>query len=222
LWVWALAHLQLRFCLSAGFDVAFPCLCTARHLIQRPFLAFLNCAFLQVAAQALQAILPAWTGAGKSLQQLAEAVVAALPRVSPHRRLPLLSGLVAALPEVDGLCSVLALLLDTAVAQQAAAAAGDAQMAEADAAAAAAEEVEPAWAADLAADLMEQVWHPLLAPCVHSFSMRACPLAAPACLCSTHASFYCTAPQHACPAHFHARLFACMPALRERLMTSQT
>ncbi|PRW61623.1 hypothetical protein C2E21_0211 [Chlorella sorokiniana] len=110
----------------------------------------------RVAAQALQAILPAWTGAGKSLQQLAEAVVGALPRVSPHRRLPLLAGLVSALPEVDGLCSVLALLLDTAVVQQAAAAAGDAQMADADAAAAAAEEVEPAWAADLAADLMEQ------------------------------------------------------------------
>lgn len=111
----------------------------------------------QVASQTLQAILPAWTAAGKSLQQLVEAVVAALPRMSPYRRLPLLSGLVSALPEVEGLCSVLALLLDTAVAQQAAAAAGDAQMADADAAAAGAEEVEPAWAADLAADLMEQV-----------------------------------------------------------------
>lgn len=111
----------------------------------------------QVAAQALQAILPAWTGAGKSLQQLSEAVVAALPRVSPHRRLPLLSGLVSALPEVEGLCSVLALLLDTAVVQQAAAAAGDTRMTDTDAVAAAAEEVEPAWAADLAAELMEQV-----------------------------------------------------------------
>lgn len=110
-----------------------------------------------MATQALQAILPAWTGAGKSLQQLSEAVVAALPRVSPHRRLPLLSGLVSALPEVEGLCSVLALLLDTAVVQQAAAAAGDTWMTDTDAAAAAAEEVEPAWAADLAAELMEQV-----------------------------------------------------------------
>lgn len=110
----------------------------------------------QVASQALQAILPAWTAAGKSLGQLAEAVVGALPRVSPHRRLPLLGALVGALPPVEGLCSVLALLLDTAVAQQAAAG-SDEQMAEADVAEAAGAEVAPAWAADLAGDLMEQV-----------------------------------------------------------------
>ena len=54
----------------------------------------------QVACQALSAILPAWTAAGNSLHQLAAAVVGALPRVSPHRRLPLLAALVAALPEV--------------------------------------------------------------------------------------------------------------------------
>lgn len=109
-----------------------------------------------MAAQALQAILPAWTAAGKSLDQLARSVVAALPRVSPHRRLPLLAALVGALPRVRGLCSVLALLLDAAVEQQAAAAA-DAQMEEADAAAAAGAEVDPAWAAGLAGDLMDQV-----------------------------------------------------------------
>ena len=110
-----------------------------------------------MATQALQAILPAWTAAGKGLRQLAETVVAALPRTSPHRRLPLLSALVSALPPVEGLCSVLALLLDAAVQQQAAAAGGDAAMDEADAAAAAGAEVDAAWAADLAGDLMEQV-----------------------------------------------------------------
>jgi hypothetical protein len=55
---------------------------------------------VQVAAQALSAILPAWIAAGNSLQQLAGTVVAALPRVSSHRRLPLLSALVSALPQV--------------------------------------------------------------------------------------------------------------------------
>lgn len=57
---------------------------------------------LQVASLALAAILPAWAAAGKSLQELAAAVVAALPRVSPHRRLSLLAALVAALPQVGG------------------------------------------------------------------------------------------------------------------------
>lgn len=58
---------------------------------------------LQVASQALRAILPAWTGAGKSVQELAAAVVAALPRVSRHRRLSLLAALVTALPQVQSL-----------------------------------------------------------------------------------------------------------------------
>ena len=57
----------------------------------------------RVATAALRAILPAWTAAGHSLQELAAAVVAALPRVSPHRRLPLVLALTAALPEVRGL-----------------------------------------------------------------------------------------------------------------------
>ena len=60
---------------------------------------------LQVASLALRAILPAWAAAGKSLQELAAAVVAALPRVSPHRRLSLLAALVAALPQVGALRS---------------------------------------------------------------------------------------------------------------------
>ncbi|KAL4423978.1 hypothetical protein ABPG75_001279 [Micractinium tetrahymenae] len=114
----------------------------------------------RVASQALRAILPAWTGAGRSLQELAAAVVAALPRVSRHRRLPLLAALVAALPQVEGLCSVLPLLLDQGVAQellqQQRAAAGDAAMAETDTLLAAGAEAEPAWAVDLAGDLMAQ------------------------------------------------------------------
>ena len=156
-----------------------------------------------MASQALQAILPAWTGAGKSLQQLAEAVVAALPRVSPHRRLPLLAALVSALPEVDGLCSVLALLLETAVAQQAAAAAGDARMAETDAAATEGGEVDPAWAADLAGDLMEQVGCSAAALIWLSFlSLGATRFAA------SQLTLACALGLRM----LHARLHACMPA----------
>ncbi|KAL4421861.1 hypothetical protein ABPG77_001343 [Micractinium sp. CCAP 211/92] len=114
----------------------------------------------RVASQALRAILPAWTGAGKSVQELAAAVVAALPRVSRHRRLSLLAALVTALPQVEGLCSVLSLLLDQGVAQQlqqqAAAAAGEAAMAEADTLLAAGTEAEQPWVVDLAGDLMAQ------------------------------------------------------------------
>ncbi len=53
-----------------------------------------------MATQALRAILPAWTAAGNSIQQLAAVVVEALPRVLPRRRLRLLSALVSALPQV--------------------------------------------------------------------------------------------------------------------------
>lgn len=65
-------------------------------------------------------------------------------------------------PQVEGLCSVLSLLLDQGVAQQlqqqAASAAGEAAMAEADTLlAAGAEAEEHAWAVDLAGDLMAQV-----------------------------------------------------------------
>jgi len=55
---------------------------------------------LQVAVQALEVILPAWVAAGNSLQELAATVVGALPHVSPHRRLSLLSALVAVVPQV--------------------------------------------------------------------------------------------------------------------------
>ncbi len=53
-----------------------------------------------MAEQALRAILPAWIASGSSLDQLASAVVDALPAVSPNRRLPLLAALVSALPQV--------------------------------------------------------------------------------------------------------------------------
>lgn len=177
----------------------------------------------QVASQALQAILPAWTGAGKSLQQLAEAVVAALPRISPHRRLPLLAALVSALPEVDGLCSVLALLLETAVAQQAAAAAGDACMAETDAAATEGGEAAPAWATDLAGDLMEQVC--CSAAVVIGVAEAACFARLP-CMFAGNGLASGEAGLHPClhPCLHACRLHACMPApptTGARLMTNQ-
>jgi len=54
----------------------------------------------QVAAATLAAVVPAWLQAGKPLTQLAAAVVAPLADLLPHRRLPLLTALIAVVPQV--------------------------------------------------------------------------------------------------------------------------
>lgn len=58
----------------------------------------------QVAAATLAAVVPAWLQAGKPLADLAAAVVAPLPNLLPHRRLPLLSALIAVVPQVRASC----------------------------------------------------------------------------------------------------------------------
>jgi len=54
----------------------------------------------QVAAATLAAVVPAWLQAGKPLAQLAAAVVAPLADLLPHRRLALLTALIAVVPQV--------------------------------------------------------------------------------------------------------------------------
>ena len=58
----------------------------------------------QVAAATLAAVVPAWLQAGKPLPDLAAAVIAPLPNLLPHRRLPLLSALIAVVPQVRASC----------------------------------------------------------------------------------------------------------------------
>ena len=55
----------------------------------------------QVAAATLGAIAPAWLRSGKPISEVAAAVVALLPSMLPHRRLPLLTALLAVLPQVS-------------------------------------------------------------------------------------------------------------------------
>lgn len=55
----------------------------------------------QVAAATLGAIAPAWLQSGKPLSELVAAVVALLPSMLPHRRLPLLTALLAVVPQVS-------------------------------------------------------------------------------------------------------------------------
>ena len=54
----------------------------------------------QVAAATLAAVVPAWLQAGKPLTQLAAAVAVPLADLLPHRRLPLLTALIAVVPQV--------------------------------------------------------------------------------------------------------------------------
>ena len=61
----------------------------------------------QVAAATLGAIAPAWLRSDKPISQLVAAVVALLPAMLPHRRLPLLTALLAVLPQVSVLCCCL-------------------------------------------------------------------------------------------------------------------
>lgn len=61
----------------------------------------------QVAAATLGAIAPAWLRSGKPISKLVAAVVALLPAMLPHRRLPLLTALLAVLPQVNLLCCCL-------------------------------------------------------------------------------------------------------------------
>lgn len=61
----------------------------------------------EVAAATLGAIAPAWLQSGKPLSELVAAVVALLPSMLPHRRLPLLTALLAVVPQVSSLCTPL-------------------------------------------------------------------------------------------------------------------
>ena len=54
-----------------------------------------------VAAAALASVAPTWLAAGRSVRELWSVAVASLPSVPAHRRLMLLSSLLAALPEVS-------------------------------------------------------------------------------------------------------------------------
>jgi hypothetical protein len=91
--------------------------------------------------------MPAWVASGSALEQLVAKVVEAAPRVPAHRRLPVLSALVSALPGVEGLSVVVALLLEHMAAarkQRGSAAAGT-------------EDEEGAWAGAVASGLLQQV-----------------------------------------------------------------
>ena len=57
---------------------------------------------LQVAADTLRAVAPAWISAGRGLPQLTEAALAAVEGLHLHRTLLLLSALASALPQVSG------------------------------------------------------------------------------------------------------------------------
>ena len=65
-----------------------------------------------VAAQCLGAVASAWISSGGDPQELVDAVVSSAVAAPAPRRLPLLRALVAALPEVSGLCMVLIGLLN--------------------------------------------------------------------------------------------------------------
>ncbi len=54
-----------------------------------------------VATEALLAVLPAWLAAGRPPADAATAVIDAALGLPPHRRLPLVAALRAALPEVQ-------------------------------------------------------------------------------------------------------------------------
>lgn len=64
-----------------------------------------------VVAQSLGAVASAWVSSGGDQKELVEAVVGAASGAPAPRRLPLLRALVAALPEVSGLCMVVLGLL---------------------------------------------------------------------------------------------------------------
>lgn len=67
----------------------------------------------QVAAATLGAVVPAWLQAAKPLSELAAAVVAPIPGLLPHRRLPLLNALIAVVPEVSPSCSCVTSICST-------------------------------------------------------------------------------------------------------------
>lgn len=62
---------------------------------------------VQVASEALAAVVPAWLSAGRAPADLVETLVATLPQTAAHRRLPLLHAVLQGLPEVcRALCDV--------------------------------------------------------------------------------------------------------------------
>jgi len=58
----------------------------------------------RVASQALAALVPAWRAAGRPDAELVAAVAAGLPAAAPHRRRPLVSAVVDALPQASRNC----------------------------------------------------------------------------------------------------------------------
>ena len=55
----------------------------------------------RVASQALAALVPAWRAAGRPDAELVAAVAAGLPAAAPHRRRPLVSAVLDALPQAS-------------------------------------------------------------------------------------------------------------------------
>lgn len=62
---------------------------------------------LGVAAATMGALTPAWLAAGKPAGALVSAILSAAPRMTPKRRLDLLSGLLQALPEAGARLAML-------------------------------------------------------------------------------------------------------------------
>jgi hypothetical protein len=58
----------------------------------------------RVTSDTLAAVVPPWLAAGHPAQQLWSTLVEALPQLPPHRRLGLLTALLAALPQVRAGC----------------------------------------------------------------------------------------------------------------------
>ncbi len=104
----------------------------------------------QVATTALTAVVPAWLAAQRDPAELVRSVTDSLPGVPAHRRLPLLSTLVGAMPAAQALPIALLLLL-----QQAAAAAPRRKQQQEQQEQQ--QEAPGAWAEDLAAALCLQV-----------------------------------------------------------------
>lgn len=83
-------------------------------VIQRTVVVQEDMHSMQVATLAMTALVPAWLKAGCQSKDMWQIIVDALPRVTPSRRLSLLSSLLAAMPEDAGLPIGLVLLIEQA------------------------------------------------------------------------------------------------------------
>ena len=64
------------------------------------------CSIKATYTQALAALVPAWRAAGRPNSDLVADVAAGLPSAAPHRRRPLLSAVLHALPQVRSQCTL--------------------------------------------------------------------------------------------------------------------